>query len=268
MQKNKIDVVKAVCSSAARKLAVLSLAVAVSSGAVANAQMSEKDAKKQLSAMSSLERLIETNGDEGRRQRLNALNSDIEKGEKRLNTLEQQRKEKERQLEEKERQLEEKKRQIEETERQAERMLDQISFHRCLGIEKLLLSEANDLAAEIKTLLIELNALAKEINTLLIELNALSQQRNALRDALEGEIPEAQRDQAELMDLAVAEARRQNRPVHEVAPGFFANIGLPQESIQNIMRLFEHGQQQDQRQQYFGGSLNPFNWGLFGGGKK
>ena len=37
MQKNKIDVVKAVCNNAARKLTVLSLAVAVSGGAVANA---------------------------------------------------------------------------------------------------------------------------------------------------------------------------------------------------------------------------------------
>ena len=267
MQKNKINVVKAVCNSAAKKLAVLGLAMAVSGGCVASAQMSEREAKKQLSAMSSLERLIETNGDKEKRQRLNALNNTIENIQARYNRLERQAKEKEQQVEEKTRQVEEKRRQAEEQSRQAEGMLDQISRHRCLVIENFLLSEANDLAAEINTLLKEIKTLEKEINTLLIELTALSQQRNALRDELEGEISEAHRDQAELMDLAVAEASRQNIPVREFAPGFFANIGLQQEAIQNIMRLFGHSQQQNQRQQYFGGSLNPFNWGLFGSKK-
>ena len=70
--------VKAVCSSAVKKLAVLSLAVAVSSGAVANAQMSGKDAKKQLSEMSPLERLIMKTGDKSKWQMYTELSRKIE----------------------------------------------------------------------------------------------------------------------------------------------------------------------------------------------
>ena len=47
MQKNKIDVVKAVCNSAAKKLAALSLAATVGCGAVASAQISEDEANHQ-----------------------------------------------------------------------------------------------------------------------------------------------------------------------------------------------------------------------------
>ena len=300
MQKNKIDVVKAVCNSAARKLAVLSLAVAVSGGAVASAQMSERDAKKQLSAMSSLERLIETNGDEVKRQRLNALNSDIENAKKRYNTLHRQVEEKKRQLEEKrrqveekkqqleekrrlveekERQLEEKERQLEEKERQTEGLPYQISI---CAVVAFLQDEIINLRVEVDNLQDELMSLQDELMNLQDELMNLQdelmnwqaeiitllRQRNALRGELEMEIPEAQRDQAELMDLALAIAETQGRSVEEVASGFFANIGLPQEAVQNIMKLFGHGQQQSQQQQYFGGMLNPFNWKFFGGGKK
>ncbi len=47
MQKKKFDLMKAVCNNAARKLAVLSLAVAVGCGYIASAQTSEENAKEE-----------------------------------------------------------------------------------------------------------------------------------------------------------------------------------------------------------------------------
>ena len=57
VQKNKIDVVKAVYNSAAKKLAVLSLAVAVSGGYITSAQMSENEANRQLQMLKVPERM-------------------------------------------------------------------------------------------------------------------------------------------------------------------------------------------------------------------
>ena len=69
MQKNKIDAVKAVCNSAVRKLAVLSLAVAVSSGADASAT----PPKRNIPGLPST-----TQGNETPQDRLRSLEKECE----------------------------------------------------------------------------------------------------------------------------------------------------------------------------------------------
>ncbi len=61
MQKNKINVVKAVCNNAAKKLVVLSLAIAVSGGTVASAQFSEVSNKRLCDTLLEFQRILDVN---------------------------------------------------------------------------------------------------------------------------------------------------------------------------------------------------------------
>lgn len=58
MQKDKINVVKAVCNNAAKKLVVLSLAIAVSGGTVASAQLSEVSNKRLCDTLLEFQRML------------------------------------------------------------------------------------------------------------------------------------------------------------------------------------------------------------------
>lgn len=58
VQKDKINIIKAVCNNTVKKLAVLSLAIAVSGGTVASAQLSEVSNKRLCDTLLEFQRML------------------------------------------------------------------------------------------------------------------------------------------------------------------------------------------------------------------
>lgn len=252
MQKNKIDVVKAVCNSAARKLAVLSLAVAVSSGAVASAQTDPRqrwNCRKSVKEV-MLEEIARRERNSTIIERLDAINSEtydlapiVDGVVDQCYSLRDKLKNED--LDESER--EDLQAQYEEAEVERERVVDR--FYALQGERRDLLEPFSDRLSVTDNLCI------------------------SLMFDIENEAFDA--------GFAAEEPGREDF-VYNCLTG----LGFREDAIQNIMRFFGYEQpsqtqqseivvptlplqqQQNQPDKYFGGILNPFNWGLFGGGSK
>lgn len=253
MQKNKIDVVKAVCNNAARKLTVLSLAVAVSGGAVANAN----PPKGRIVVLPST-----TQGKGNLRVRLFRLEIDRENKIKQEGDI---------------------KRQIIETERRKKNiqyLLAPYYPEDVVGGDRAWWGKYRDALESLENELLSLNeALEKQILTIAsldVQIEALraqiarEQQEAPVEEIIEVVPEDEEQESSDEIVEVVSEDEEREEPQHENQSEGTTNTTALQGLMPNVMNLPEQTipQQQNQPVRYFGGILNPFNWGFFGGGKK
>ena len=235
-KKNKIDAVKAVCNNAARKLAVLGLAVAVSSSAVANANPPKKDIPVLPSTMRGEETLQE-----------------------RLLRLERERDEKMQQAREKRQQAQEKEQQAQEKDQQA-----------TAAKSKALSDEVVRLLEEAIRLSEEAIRLNEEVESLSTEALALTEQIAALRAQIESEQQEEPVEEIvevvpedDEMKEGTEEPRQRNQRAETT------NSTALQGLMPNVMNLPEQVVQQrpNQQQTFCCASLMPLDLSKFYGKK-
>ena len=249
--------VKAVCSSAVKKLAVLSLAVAVSSGAVASAT----PPKKNIPGLPST-----TQGEETPQDRLRRL--ERERAGRRRQVAEKRRQVagNGRQAAEKRRQAEEKERQAKEKTRQAEKNGKQGKITDVMRLNDEVISlyvEVVRLNNEAICLYVEADRLYNEAGSLAAVVSRLDLQIAALRVQIEAEqqeepveeIVEIASADDEMKEEVEADEQREN-DIRTTSNTTLRDI------VRNVTTL--SGQmvqpQQNQPDKYFGGFLNPFNW--------
>ena len=250
-KKNKIDVVKAICNSVAKKLAVLSLAVAVSSSAVASAQTDpqqrwncEKSVREVM-----LEEIARREGNSTTIERLDAINRELyELGpivddvvDQYYSLLYKLEKEDLDEAERKDLQA-----QLEEADAKREEVVDK--FYDLRRARRAMLDPFNDRLSVTDNLCISLMFNIEEVVSgteidrdgfVYACLTGLGFQEDAVR---------------RIMEFFGYDLPLQNQEVD-------LNMTLPLRPQQPLLS------QQRQQHQHFGGSFNPLNWGLFGGKK-
>lgn len=255
MQKNKIDVVKAVCNSAARKLAVLSLAVAVSSSAVASAQTDPRQrwncGKSVKEVM--LEEIARREGNSTTIERLDAINRETYV---------------------------------------LSPVVDDV-VAQCYSLMYELENNALD-ESEREDLQAQLEEVEAERERVVNQQCLLERERRDLLEPFSDRLSVPDNLCVSLMFNIENEACDAGFVAEEPGRGNFvynclSNLGFREDAIQNIMRFFGYDhpsqtqqstislptlppilplqQQQGQQPQRSGISFNLFNWGLFGGKK-
>lgn len=248
MQKNKIDVVKAICNSVAKKLAVLSLAVAVSSSAVASAQTDPRQrwncGKSVKEVM--LEEIARREGNSTTIERLDAINRELYE----LGPI-------------------------------VDDVVDQYYSLWC-KLEKEALDEA-----EREALQVQLKEVDAERERVVDQQCLLERERRALLEPFSNRLSVTDNLCASLMfdieNAAFGAGFAAEEPGREsFVYNCLSGLGFREDAIQNIMRFFGYDhpsqtqqsaislptlppilplqQQQNQQPQRSGISFNPFNW--------